>query len=300
MRWLLALILFCLPLPISRDPPTQVQKYQLVLPALITWNVGQGLWVTWVDDRTCWHFDMGGEFAPWQALRALCRPRENLVRLSHWDMDHIGFIARAQRRLPNLCLWQKPIGPGSATKRALIAKIKSCIQPGAQAGPQPEHDPAREILSPSHSAARTSNDMSHVYLISHAALLPGDSTSHAEKTWAYSLHNVEFRALILGHHGSRTSTSDLLLNETKRIGLAIASARRSRYGHPHREVVERLKRNSIPVLSTEDWGSLIVETSPPGITEGQRTPTGDRDDIPCSSCARQAHSKQSHRKRSNL
>ena len=28
---------------------------------LIVWNVGQGQWVTWVQDKVCLHFDAGGE-----------------------------------------------------------------------------------------------------------------------------------------------------------------------------------------------------------------------------------------------
>lgn len=66
------------------------------------------------------------------------------------------------------------------------------------------------------------------------------------------------RVLALGHHGSRTSTSKDLLKELPNLKLAIASARKRRYGHPHRETVEALGKFKVPILSTEDWGNIVI------------------------------------------
>lgn len=90
-------------------------------------------------------------------------------------------------------------------------------------------------------------------------LAPGDSSTRAETTWASTLRNLEeTRYLIVGHHGSRTSTGEHLLKRLSRLRLAIASARQRRFGHPHPEVLERLSRHHIPLLRTEDWGNIHI------------------------------------------
>ncbi|MBP6856126.1 MAG: MBL fold metallo-hydrolase [Candidatus Pacebacteria bacterium] len=74
--------------------------------------------------------------------------------------------------------------------------------------------------------------------------------------------------LKLGHHGSRTSSSETFLTTTN-PGLAIISAgKNNSYGHPHTEVMDRLKKLEIPYFSTIDMGSITLETN--GETIGLR------------------------------
>ncbi|MBK7961611.1 MAG: hypothetical protein IPK04_10715 [Bdellovibrionales bacterium] len=83
-----------------------------------------------------------------------------------------------------------------------------------------------------------------------------------EKIWAANLTNLEtkqIKVLILGHHGSKTSTSEALLQRLPRLKFAIATARESRYGHPHFVVLNRLRQHRIPILRTEDWGHIGLE-----------------------------------------
>ena len=102
----------------------------------------------------------------------------------------------------------------------------------------------------------SANDLSWVQFDS-GFLLPGDSTKSAEKIWSNDFKNIsETKVLVLGHHGSRTSTSAALLNKLPHLQMTIASARKARYGHPNTEVLQRLRIKKTPVLKTEDWGSI--------------------------------------------
>jgi competence protein ComEC len=217
----------------SRDVP----------PELIVWNVGQGQWATIDDGEICWHLDMGGEFAPWKQIRARCREKENRVSLSHWDSDHLVFLGPSRSHLPNLCLLNRPEGRGSPRKEALLDAVPVC---GARS-------PFAQWSAP---AGRSANDKSRVVLW-RGVLAPGDSTRAEEKKWLHELPGLEStRLLILGHHGSRTSTSTALLRRLKNLRVAIASARRRRYGHPHAEVVNELIEARVPLLRTEEWGAI--------------------------------------------
>ena len=214
-------------------------------PELIVWNVGQGQWVTIADDRGCWHFDAGGEFAPWRAIQRRCGGRRNAVTFSHWDLDHVGFAGQLGARLTNACVLHPPLGRANVRKRNLMSRLKACVF-------------TRSFATWVDETAVDTNGRSRVSLVE-KILIPGDAPSVAERRFVPRFRGLAgTRWLVLGHHGSRTSTSRELLNAATDLIGAIASARRARYGHPHAETLERLSRARVPVLVTEDWGNVHV------------------------------------------
>lgn len=202
---------------------------------------------------TCFHLDMGGERAPWAQLLLECQGKQNTVSYSHWDWDHLSFTAEAQRRFSSLCLSHPPPGekPLSLSKVSMIARLPVCWS---------LKTPWREIhFPPGRHPRRDANASSRVLTLSDGALIPGDSPTTQERRWApflFSPQGRPLRLLVLGHHGSKSSTSAELLKNLPQLRQAWVSARRRRYGHPHRQVVERLKKQRVPLLRTEDWGTL--------------------------------------------
>ncbi|MGE0527927.1 MAG: hydrolase [Bdellovibrionales bacterium] len=214
-------------------------------PLMVVWNVGQGQWVTVRDERGCWHFDAGGESAPWRQVMRLCRHLPNYLSLSHWDWDHIGFVAQMAYHLPNTCLLHEPPGSATARKARIVERIGRCSIPPTY--PFWENPAVTD----------SSNALSRV-LHWRGILIPGDSTRHEEAVWRQTLDLRSVRILILGHHGSQTSTSRELLHTLSSLRMAIASSRYERYGHPHRRVREELQHAHVPLITTEDWGHIII------------------------------------------
>lgn len=212
----------------------------------VIWNVGQGQWLTSVEEKICIHFDMGGEIFP-QTVSLHCAGKQNIIYLSHWDWDHIGLIQKFKKLRLQTCLALLPLGPAKASKQKLIKSLPEC---------------KKIEFSNVHKMNQlffkrpTSNALSHV-LIHKASqiLIPGDSTTTQEKSWARKVPK-NTHGLILGHHGSRTSTSQFLLAQLPRLKWAVSSARKDRYGHPHVEVLNRLAKRKIPILQTEEWGNI--------------------------------------------
>jgi competence protein ComEC len=96
-------------------------------------------------------------------------------------------------------------------------------------------------------------------------LLTGDAPLNTEE-YLVGVYGTELASevLKLGHHGSRTSTSDLFLN-TVRPSFAIVSAGRgNNYGHPHAEVVDRVLARGIILDSTIESGNIVFKS------DGQR------------------------------
>ena len=215
-------------------------------PELIVWYVGQGQMVTYSNEASCYHFDMGGEQLPLKELVRECRRKNNFVFFSHWDWDHINFAGKVRRQLPSLCRVNDPGGKGSKKKRRFLFKIPKCKT-------NEKNPPFKEItFSPQvkDRRARMANKMSKVVVLLDQVLIPGDSPGSLEKIWVKKI-SAKIEILILAHHGSRNSTSEPFLAHFKYLKTAIASARRKRYGHPHPMVKKRLAKRGVPLLSTE-------------------------------------------------
>ncbi|AZZ36432.1 hypothetical protein CIK05_06390 [Bdellovibrio sp. qaytius] len=216
---------------------------------VVFWNTGQGQWVTAITPDECQHFDFGGEISYFRANQnlflQLCKDKQNILELSHPDLDHYAFYQIFTRLLPRLC-W-KELDHTNIPANKAGRKIPLCTQ-------NKYLDQAR-IFKPTEFSNK--NDSSKIYRYKNI-LIPGDSSIKMEKAWVKLLIRQKLNYLLLGHHGSRTSTSDLLLERLPQIKMAIAQSRMAKFNHPHKEVLERLKHHRIPVIRTEDWGNTAI------------------------------------------
>lgn len=246
--------------------------------SLVVWNVGQGQWVTALANNRCLHFDTGGEFVPWRLLERACAERENAAYFSHWDWDHVSFVRDLQRRARYLCVAAHPGGTAKPKRARMLEGIDECsmgfegvaeLKRSSHREDAPTNRPravadstiAASTLAKRKSRAKeSSNSASRIFIID-KFLIPGDSTTREEAEWKSDARIQEVKVLILGHHGSNTSTSSALLAKLINVRQAVASARHEKYGHPHPLVEMRLRMHGIALLRTEDWGSIIFERS---------------------------------------
>ena len=97
-------------------------------------------------------------------------------------------------------------------------------------------------------------------------LLTGDATSGAENDLVLSAVDVRSTVLKVGHHGSRTSTTQRFLDSVNPAVAIITTGIKNQFGHPHDEVIERLvgELGEEAVFVTRDRGTVTV------ITDGER------------------------------
>ncbi|MGI9118121.1 MAG: ComEC/Rec2 family competence protein, partial [Minisyncoccia bacterium] len=67
--------------------------------------------------------------------------------------------------------------------------------------------------------------------------------------------------LKLGHHGSRTSSSVEYLQTVKPKLAIISAGLKNQYGHPHKEVLDRLNNMHIPYLETSKNGTINCKSN---------------------------------------
>ena len=91
-------------------------------------------------------------------------------------------------------------------------------------------------------------------------LLTGDMEDNLESFLLSFGGSIKSDVLKVGHHGSKTSTSEKFLGLVN-PGLAIISAgKNNKYGHPHQEVTERLAKFEIPALRTDKKGTITIKS----------------------------------------
>lgn len=215
---------------------------------VLFWNIGQGQWVTHVTNNECLHFDAGGSIKAFRQnkplLHKLCAYKENRFFLSHPDLDHYSLISSIQRSVHNSC-WQDPFHPAIA----LPTEMMTCFS---------KHNLQIESYYPNSKSHLSKNESSIVYR-NRNFLFPGDSTVKMEPLWSKAMQLQSVKYLLLGHHGSQTSTSEQLLRQLPNLQMTIVQSQLSKYGHPHQKIVNRLKTKKIPLLRTEEWGNIGIE-----------------------------------------
>ncbi|WP_310737694.1 hypothetical protein [Mitsuaria sp. WAJ17] len=89
----------------------------------------------------------------------------------------------------------------------------------------------------------------------HSALLTGDVEAPDEAQMLSEGQVLPSEVLLLPHHGSRTSSTPAFLAAVApRLALAQAGYR-NRFGHPHPEVLARLRAAGIPVWQSPGCGA---------------------------------------------
>ena len=105
------------------------------------------------------------------------------------------------------------------------------------------------------------NDSSGVYLLNYKninILLTGDASKRSEE---YILDNYELphiNILKVGHHGSKTSTSERLLKETNPNIALISCGKDNKFNHPNRETINVLNKYKVKYYRTDKQGTITI------------------------------------------
>ena len=122
-----------------------------------------------------------------------------------------------------------------------------------------------EVLYPFSSVAninsKDKNKNSIVIKLSYGEsdfLLTGDLPSHQEIEMIGAGIDLESEFLKVGHHGSKTSSSEKFLKAVSPDEVIISVGKNS-YGHPSNEVIRRLKKIETEIFRTDEDGDIIYE-----------------------------------------
>lgn len=90
------------------------------------------------------------------------------------------------------------------------------------------------------------------------ALLTGDLEGAGERAVLKSGRLLDADLLKVAHHGSKGSTSEIFLQQVRPEQAILSYGQNNRYGHPHKELLERLREAGCRIYETAKDGAVTV------------------------------------------
>ncbi len=206
-------------------------------------------------------------------LRSQGVTRVDLAVMTHGDQDHINGIRyllehpESGIRLGGLMM-PKAGNDEIYGKMAELAKKQEIPVYYASAGDRIENIPGKgmymECLSPDGEAEFSDrNEESLVFRVTYdrfSMMLTGDMEAGGEENLVESGVLSPVTVLKAGHHGSSTSSGESFLEKLSPEITVLSYGRKNRYGHPAKEVKERLGNIGSEILETGISGAVMIET----------------------------------------
>lgn len=101
-----------------------------------------------------------------------------------------------------------------------------------------------------------------------SVMLTGDAEERSEEAmlekWSRSMLDCDI--LKVGHHGSDSSTTKEFLDAVSPSIAVISCGEGNKYGHPHKEILDRLEAAGVTVLRTDIKGHIVIKSDGKTVT----------------------------------
>jgi len=258
------------------------RQYQNDLDILVL-DVGQGQSVVLASDDTYILADCGsgnswydaGETAAYQLQAMGCRNLDYLL-LTHYDSDHVSGVTDLLARMKVRTLLV-PSGQDDAGLRDTV--WEAAHQHGVMV--QVVREPTMLVLGQAEvtvfpAVGGTTDNETGLSLLASTGeqdfLLTGDMDTAAERRLLETYELPDIELLVAGHHGSKYSTSEDLLQALRPETVCISVGSNS-YGHPADETMRRLAVCGCSIYRTDLQGNIhlsINEGDEHGIREEEK------------------------------
>lgn len=239
-------------------------------------DVGQGLAVVVETHEHALLFDTGPAFQSGSnTVETVVLPflhysgieRLDIVLISHGDLDHAGGIR-------------------SLVKAGIVGEVFTGEMLPSMGGAQAQCAAGQQwywngvdfrILHPRTDAPWRNNNASCVLEVSageRRLLLTGDIEAPVETLLQYRRKFRPSNVVVIPHHGSRTSSTTALVEETQPVIAIVSAGRLNRWGFPSAPVVDRWQSAGATVINTGNVGAVgqqLCRHVPPGPVETVRS-----------------------------
>ncbi len=243
-------------------------------------DVGQGDCVCiHVDNRSCFLVDGGsssvsgvGKYRIIPFLKALGIEEIKGIFVSHTDLDHISGIQEILESVEKKEIQMK-IGTLFLSEcEETKEKLDNLEESGKRAGCKivyikkgtkiREGKIQLECLAPNRKDLEC-NEGSQALRMTKGnirVLFTGDIEGEGENEFFQELkeRNEEYDVLKVAHHGSKNSTKEEILESINPKAAVISCGKENVYGHPHKELLERLKLYTEKMFFTMEEGEIIL------------------------------------------
>jgi competence protein ComEC len=237
-------------------------------------DVGQGDSVLLRDGKSAMLIDGGGRSDDWRfgerRLLPLLLDRGirhlDVVALSHAHPDHCGGLPAVIDEIAVSEVWLSPRGLRGPCAQQILASCQRSAVPIRlilRAEDRAAGSIRLRAMPPRRNYRRSSENNSSVVYLAYLGvtrvLLTGDIERDAEESLLLEEPMLRADVLKVAHHGSRTSTTDAFLDRVRPRVALVSCGFRNSFGHPHAEVIDRMKARRINILRTDTSGCLRLD-----------------------------------------
>ena len=191
----------------------------------------------------------------------------DIVLATHSDADHIGGFPYILDRFIVPTIITSEISSPTLIVRTFKQKIETehantiKARSGERIILDKKYNVVIDVLFPDQNPTGwETNEASIVVKVSYgntSFLLTGDAPTEVEN-FLVATYGQQLRAdvLKLGHHGSKTSSSDLFLGTVNPSTVIVSAGLGNKYGHPSPETIERVESINAQILETSQMGTI--------------------------------------------
>ena len=193
--------------------------------------------------------------------------RIDYIIATHPDEDHIGGMDEILKEFKVKNFYAPKLTKNTETFKKIVNELKKQNLKIIVPYQGMELDLGEEanliFLTPLEYQWNNDNNFSLVTKINFkdtSILFMGDSESEVERQLLKDSHVLESNIVKLGHHGSKSSTSIAFLDKVAADYAIISCGKNNKYGHPHKETIDKLDKLKIKYYRTDLDGNIIFRS----------------------------------------
>ena len=186
-----------------------------------------------------------------------------LVIATHPHEDHIGGMVDVFKEYEVKAFYSPKITHTTKTYENLVKAVKDeGLKTKELKGGMVIDGAKFEVFTPQKSEYEELNDYSPIMKLSFgdtSYLFTGDAEKLAEEeALAKYKTSLDSDVIKFGHHGSSSSSSNAFIEAVSPKYGIISCAKDNKYGHPHRETLDIIKKYNIKTFRTDTDGEIIL------------------------------------------
>ena len=190
----------------------------------------------------------------------------DLLVLTHYHADHANGVPSLLRRMEVESATLPDVEPDDSLRRSVLSQLENA---GTEISfvtenlrYQLDEHSALTLFSPLGTGSTNEQGLSVLMSAgSYDVLITGDMNTEVENRLVKYNDLPDIELLVAGHHGSRYSTGNTLLDQLHPETAVISVGAGNSYGHPAGETLERLAKRNITIYRTDLAGSVVLHTS---------------------------------------
>lgn len=185
---------------------------------------------------------------------------------THPDADHVGGLDIVIQNTESAQLLVPDVSKDTRTYEEVIeaAEARNTEIRHPKAGERYELGEAVfTVVAPNGSKYDNINEYSIGILLEHGEnsfLFVGDAEEQSEREMVQKKRKIDADVYKVSHHGSRTATGDEFLAAVSPEYAVISCGEGNSYGHPHADVLNRLRQEGIKIFRTDDQGTIVASS----------------------------------------